>query len=75
MPVQKRALKQPHILTDKQGKTVAIQVDPKTFDALVEAYEEHCDVQTFDKMKTVVDAQVERGEYSTLNQLCAEIKN
>lgn len=74
MPVQRKALKQPRILIDEQGKKIAVQVDPKTFDALVDAYEELYDVQAFDKMKPVADAQIERGEYSTLAQLRAEIK-
>jgi hypothetical protein len=74
MPVQKRVLKESHILTNKQGKKIAVQVDPKTYDALIEAHEELYDVQAFDKMKPVAHAQIERGEYSTLAELRAEVK-
>jgi hypothetical protein len=58
-------LKKPKYLTTENGKRVGVVLDEKTFDALVDAFEELHDVQVFDRQKPIVDANIRRGEFTT----------
>jgi hypothetical protein len=67
-------LKKPHYITDEHGKKKAVQLDLKTYQRLIEAYEDFCDIQTYERTKPITDAQIERGEFLTLSELQATVR-
>jgi hypothetical protein len=53
-------------VTDAKGNRVGVLLDLKTYDWLREAAEELADIEAYDEARTSVAAEVERGEFCTL---------
>ena len=62
-------LKQPKYIVNERGKKIAVQLDLKTYQQLIEAYEDFCDNRTLDRVKPLTDAEIARGDYLTLSEL------
>ncbi|MDY7001812.1 MAG: hypothetical protein SVS15_08530 [Thermodesulfobacteriota bacterium] len=66
------ALKDQQYVVDAQGNRVAVLVDVATYEKLFEALEELEDIRAYDKAKDKVEAELQAGEYTTLEEYNAE---
>ncbi len=64
-------LKQPKYIVNERGKKIAVQLDLKTYQQLIEAYEDFCDNRTLDRVKPLTDAEIARGDYLDWNDVVA----
>jgi hypothetical protein len=56
----------PQFVTDAKGRRVAVLLDVKTYERLMQSGEELADIRAYDKAKTVVSAELQRGQFCTL---------
>lgn len=65
------ALKDQQYVVDAQGNRVAVLLDVATYEKLFEALEELEDIRAYDKAKDKVEAELQAGEYTTLEEYSA----
>lgn len=68
MPVQRKALKEPHYLTDEKGKRVAVQLDIETYNKLIEELDELGCIAAYDEAKR------QKPDYLPYDEAMKEIK-
>jgi hypothetical protein len=69
-----RMLKSAQFVTDQKGKRVAVMLDLKTYERLVEAADEASDLRNYRKTKPKIAAEIARGDFVTLAQYRAKRK-
>ena len=59
-------------VVDSNGKRTAVLLDLTTYEKLTDAFEELQDIHEYDETKDAVRAEVEAGDYITLEEYKAE---
>lgn len=62
------AVKNQKYIVDRKGKKVAVLLDTKTFDRMVDDLEELEDLRAYDKAKVKVTKEIRNGDTVTLDE-------